>query len=609
MYFSFLEKLVDPFQPNGNAQPPAHAWPYLVQNLKPFRWVILASLLLTVINASIEVWLIGYTGTLVDVLSATPPASLLAERGFELLLVALIIVVARPLSGFLRESLDDIAFRPNASYLMSWRAHRHVLRQPVGWFRSDLSGRVASWVQVTGSTGSGLAYSVIHTLVYVVFYVAGSIALIASIDLRLTLPLLSWLALYLLLMWYSVPRISKAVAQSQERYAALSGMLVDTYGNIDTVKLFAQSDEDREGREQFEAQRQSFLALQRLEVTMNSTMLFLGSLLMAGMIGYAIVLWQSGDAPIGLVAVAVALSFRITAMGEWLLDAVSALFNSAGALRQALKTVGQPLQLADAPDAKALQVTGGRISFADVTHRYGKDDGGLDGLSLEIAGGEKVGLVGRSGAGKSTLVNLVLRFFDAEAGTISIDGQAITAVTQDSLRRHISMVTQEATLLHRSVRDNIAYGRSDVTQAQIEAAAMKAEAHEFALGLRHRDGKRGYDAIVGERGIKLSGGQRQRVALARAILKDAPILILDEATSALDSEVEAAIQSTLYELMEGKTVIAIAHRLSTIARMDRIVVLDKGRVVEDGPHAELLKQGGIYASLWNRQSGGFLGVE
>ena len=605
----FFQKLVDPFVPDGNTQPPADVWAYLRHNLKPFRWVIAVSLLFTVFNAGIEVWLIGYSGTLVDTLAASSPATLWATRGLELVLVALVIVVLRPLTGLVREALNDIAFRPNASFLMAWRAHRHVLRQPVGWFRNDLAGRITAMVQTTGATGSGLAYSVIHTLVYVVGYIAGAIGLVATIDAVLVIPLLVWLALYVGLMWYSVPRIRKAVEIYQELYGEYAGVLVDTYSNIDTVKLFTQSDEHREGREMFERMRNGYFTLQRLEVTMNMGMLFLGSLLMVGLIGFAIVLWQTGSAPIGLVAVAVALSFRITAMGEWLLDAVASLFNSYGALNQALKTVGQPLMLTDASDAKTLAIAGGTISLRDVSHHYGKGEGGLDHLSLTVGAGEKVGLVGRSGAGKSTLVNLVLRFFDAEAGTIAIDGQEIRAVTQDSLRAAISMVTQEAALLHRSVRENIAYGRTDVSQAEVEAAARQAEAHEFILGLADRDGKTGYDALVGERGVKLSGGQRQRVALARAILKDAPILILDEATSALDSEVEAAIQSTLYGLMEGKTVIAIAHRLSTIARMDRIVVLDKGRIAEDGTHAQLLAAGGIYASLWNRQSGGFLGVE
>ncbi|MEO7222898.1 MAG: ABC transporter ATP-binding protein, partial [Devosia sp.] len=431
----FFQKLVDPFQPDGNTQPPATVWAYLVHNLRPFRWVIAVSLLFTVFNAGIEVWLIGYSGTLVDTLAASSPATLWATRGTELLLVALVIVIGRPLTGLVREALDDIAFRPNASYLMAWRAHKHVLRQSVGWFRNDLAGRIASMVQVTGQSGAHLAYSVIHTLIYVVGYIAGSIGLVATIDANLVIPLLVWLALYLGLMWYCVPRIRNVVEEYQERYAVLAGTMVDTYSNIDTVKLFTQSDEDREARTLFEEQRDIYFKLQRLEVTMNMGMLFIGSLLMVGLIGYAIVRWQSGGAPIGLVAVAVALSFRITAMGEWLLDAVASLFNSYGALNQALKTVGQPLMLTDAPDAQPLAIGRGSIRFADVTHRYGKDDGGLDNLSLAVAGGEKVGLVGRSGAGKSTLVNLVLRFFDAEAGTISIDGQNIRTVQQDSLRR------------------------------------------------------------------------------------------------------------------------------------------------------------------------------
>ena len=397
----FFQKLVDPFVPDGNTQPPADVWAYLRHNLKPFRWVIAVSLLFTVFNAGIEVWLIGYSGTLVDTLAASSPATLWATRGLELVLVALVIVVLRPLTGLVREALNDIAFRPNASFLMAWRAHRHVLRQPVGWFRNDLAGRITAMVQTTGATGSGLAYSVIHTLVYVVGYIAGAIGLVATIDAVLVIPLLVWLALYVGLMWYSVPRIRKAVEIYQELYGEYAGVLVDTYSNIDTVKLFTQSDEHREGREMFERMRNGYFTLQRLEVTMNMGMLFLGSLLMVGLIGFAIVLWQTGSAPIGLVAVAVALSFRITAMGEWLLDAVASLFNSYGALNQALKTVGQPLMLTDASDAKTLAIAGGTISLRDVSHHYGKGEGGLDHLSLTVGAGEKVGLVGRSGAGNA----------------------------------------------------------------------------------------------------------------------------------------------------------------------------------------------------------------
>lgn len=602
--------LVDPFVAYAARTPCAKPFRFIVDNLKPFGWVIAASLALTVIGATLEVWLIGYTSQLVDILAATDPATLWAEHGTEFLIVALVVLIGRPLAGYLRESLDDIAFRPNAEALVAWRAHRHVTRQSVGWFRNELSGRIANQVWAIGGSTVGAAYSVIHTLAYVTIYVAGAVGLMASIDLRLALPLLLWAAAYLGFMAYVVPRVQKKSSLVQEAYSRLTGLLVDSYANIDILKLFASSaSEDAEARNRFRAMRDGFVRMQTLEVMINSTMLFLGSALIVGLVGYTLVLWQSGEAPIGLVAAALALSFRITGMAEWMLDAVSGLFGYLGYLRETLKTVGQPLDIIDAPDARELKVTGGAIAFRNVTHRYGKDDGGLAGVTLSIAPGEKVGLVGRSGAGKSTLVNLLLRFFEAEDGVIEIDGQPIKSVTQESLRRHIAMVGQDASLLHRSVRDNIAYGRPDVTQAEIDAAAKAAQADTFIPGLADQEGRTGYDAHVGERGVKLSGGQRQRIALARAILKNAPILVLDEATSALDSEVEAAIQDTLYGVMEGKTVIAIAHRLSTIARMDRIVVLDQGRVVEAGPHAELLAKRGIYARLWEHQSGGFLGTD
>jgi ATP-binding cassette, subfamily B, multidrug efflux pump len=422
------------------------------------------------------------------------------------------------------------------------------------------------------------------------------------------IPLVVGAALYLGLMTYAVPRFRDAAERFQAAETALAGLLVDTYANIDTIKLFAnRQEDDREARQRFEASRSAFAGLQRFEVTINAGMMMLGTILMVGLVGYAIALWQMGDAPLGIIAASLALSFRISGMAEWLLDAVAALFGYAGAARESLKTVAQPLDIEDAPDAGELTVDGGAIRLSEVSHHYGKGDGGLDRVSLEIAPGEKVGLVGSSGAGKSTLVNLILRFFETETGRIEIDGQDIRAVTQDSLRGQIAMVSQDAALLDRSVRDNIAYGRPGVSQADIEAAARKAEADDFISRLRDHEGRTGYDAHLGERGARLSGGQRQRIALARAVLKDAPILVLDEATSALDSEVEAAIQDTLYRVMEGKTVIAIAHRLSTIARMDRIVVLEDGRIVEDGTHDALLERDGVYARFWSRQSGGFIG--
>ncbi len=613
--FRLLENAIDPFQSHEVHTPPAGAWSFLLRTFRPLRPVVVASLAFTVAAAAIEVWLIGYAGRLVDTLAATPPGRLWATHGGGLLAVAALVLLVRPLVYLCSEGLDDIAFRPNAQALARWRAHRYVSRQSVGWFRDDLAGRTATWVRDGGAAASTAAYAVIHTLAAVAAYVAWSAWLLASVDPRLLLPLGVWVALYAGLMWLVVPRYRAASARLQEAESALTGLLVDSYGNADTLALFADRDaEDRAGRRVFAEARRAHLGVQRVEVAMNTAMAALGGVLMVGLIGYGIVLWRTGAAPVGLVAAALALSFRITSMAEWLLDGVSAVFGSVGALRRALRTIAQPLAVPDRPGAGALVVRGGRIRFAGVTHHYGTGRGGLSGLTLDVAAGQRVGLVGRSGAGKSTLVNLLLRFYQAEAGTIEIDGQDIAAVTQESLRRQVAMVTQEAALLHRSVRDNIAGGDTDDAGdggggGGVAEAARQAAADGFIAALRDPDGRTGYHAHVGERGVRLSGGQRQRVALARALHKDAPILVLDEATSALDSEVEAAIHDTLDRVMDGRTVIAVAHRLSTIARMDRIVVLDAGRVVEDGTHRDLLARGGLYAGLWARQSGGFLGVE
>ena len=605
--FRFFETLVDPFGVPDAGAPTPDSWRFLLQTFRPFRRVIALSLALAVAGAGLEVWLIGYTSTLVDVLAATSPGDLWPRHGGELMLAAAIVLIARPLAGFLRETLDDVAFRPNAVTLVQWRAHRHVIRQSVGWFRNALAGQVATQVTEVARAATGAIYSVVHTLAYVVIYVIGSMLLMASIDVRLVWPLILWAACYVGFVAFVLPRVRRSAEEMQAAEAAVGGMMVDSYANIDVIKLFADSKvEDREARERFAALRRGAAKFLKFEVTINSSMLFLGSLLIVALVGYTIVVWQAGGAPIGLVAAAVALSFRITGMAEWMLDALANLFSSLGQLRQSLQTVAQPLAVVDAPEARELRVSGGAIAIRDLVHHYGQDGGGLEGVTLTISPGEKVGLVGRSGAGKSTLVNLLLRFFDAEQGAIAIDGQNIAGVTQESLRRHIAVVGQDATLLHRSIRDNIAYGRSHVSDKAIAAAAEQAAADRFIPSLRDADGRTGYDAVVGERGVTLSGGQRQRVALARAFLKDAPILILDEATSALDSEVEAAIQETLDTIMAGKTVIAVAHRLSTLQRMDRIVVLDAGRVAEEGTHGELLEQDGIYAMLWARQSGGFI---
>ena len=607
--FRLLEQMVDPFKQHDVWASTGDVWPFILQHMRPFRLVIALSLLLSLVSAALEVWLIYYASRLVDALTTTSRDQLWSEHGIEFLVVAVLLLIVRPLAWFWREGLDDIAFRPNATTLFSWKSHQHVLDHSVGWFQKERSGLVAARVRDIGGSATGAAYTVIHTLAFVIMYIIGSIWLIASVDLRLVIPLALWAGLYVGLMIYAVPRFRDTSESFQESKSALSGYLVDIYGNIGAIKLFGnRREDDREGRARFETARSASFALQRVEVTINAGMMVLGTILLVSLVGFSIALWQAGNAPLGIIAAAIALSFRINGMAEWLFDAVASLFGHVGATREALKTVAQPIDIPDAPGASDLQVTGGSIQLTDVSHHYGKGDGGLDRVSLEISPGEKVGLVGPSGAGKSTLVNLILRFFETETGSIRIDGQDVRSVTQDSLRQQIAMVSQDVALLDRSVRDNISFGRSDVTPEQIEAAAGDAAADSFISELRDPAGQTGYDAHLGERGVRLSGGQRQRIALARAILKDAPIMVLDEATSALDSEVEAEIQDTLYELMQGKTVIAIAHRLSTIARMDRIVVLDQGRIVEEGTHDQLIKLGGVYHRLWSRQSGGFIGT-
>lgn len=607
--FSMFENLVDPYQPYKRQTPPANVWDFLKENLRPFYRIMAVSVVFAVIAAGIEVWLIGYLGVLIDRLVTTEPEQIWVEHGNTLIAVALFILVVRPLAPLIREGLDDITFFPNATALVQWRAHRHVMQQSVGWFQNDMAGRIAAHVQVIGRAATGATYQVLHTFSFVAVYVVGSVWLMASVDVWLMFPLIIWVGLYAGLMAYAVPRMEKASAEHQEGLSSKTGMIVDNYSNIETVKLFGtENQQDDETYQRFEDVRQAFLKVQKIEVLINVGMVFLNSVLIVGLVGGALILWREGEAQIGIIATAFALSFRINDMANWFMDAMSSLFSATGGLRETLKTVAQPLAITDASDAQELLVSGGEILLEGISHHYGKGAGGLDDISLQIAAGEKVGIIGRSGAGKSTLVNLILRFFELEGGQIAIDGQDISAVTQDSLRRNIGMVTQENTLLHRSVRDNIAYGAVK-DQAAVEAAAGKAEAHEFILELQDQKERSGYDAFVGDRGVKLSGGQRQRIAIARVILKNAPILALDEATSALDSEVEAAIQSTFDSLMEGKTVIAIAHRLSTIAQMDRIIVLDGGRIIEQGSHDELLMAGGQYAKFWNRQSGGFIGLE
>ncbi len=612
LYHRFTTAALNLVQPyaSTNQPPSGNAWRYIRSHEPPIRRALLLSLCVTILAASIEVWLISYAGTLIDTLAQTPRETILQVHGFELGVAALILLLFRPLSQLCRHAVNDIGLNCNVATLVRWRAHDHLSSQSVGWFQEDLTGRTATRLVDIGNHVSDIYYQWLNAMAFGLVYMVGIVMLMSDTDPRLALPLFAWLVLYIVVMALFIPRMVKAQQAFQGAKSALTGTVVDSFSNIDTLKLFSDRDAMvSEHREKLENTRIALFRTRQIGVSLRTILTTLEGIMMVGFVGYGLWLWTQEAATIGLIGAAIALSLRITTMAEWIFDSVWWIFLRVGSLREALKTVAQPLAIPLKPDAAPLQVSGGEITLAEVTHHYGMQRGGLNGISLQVKPGEKVGIVGRSGAGKSTLVNLILRFYEAERGSICIDGQNIRDVDQDSLRQSIGMVSQQAALLNRSVRDNIALGHNDLTQEQIEAAAIEARAHEFILSLKDAQGRAGYDAHVGERGIKLSGGQRQRIALARVILKGAPILILDEATSALDSEVEAEIQLALNDVMRGKTVIAIAHRLSTIAKMDRILVLDEGQIAEEGPHDKLLASQGLYASFWHRQSGGFIGVE
>ena len=608
--FRFFENLVDPYcaYPQTDT-PPTKLWPFMRAYSQPFKQVFVWTAVTSIVVALVEIGLIYYMGWVVDALSGDP-AQVWQNYGAFLIALALFILVLRPGLHVVNVLLMNNTILPNYGTLFRWRAHRHVLRQSVGWFENDFAGRIANRIMQTPPAAGEAVFQVFDAITFSLAYLLGAWVLLAQADLRLSVPLLGWFLLYGALIRWTIKRVGPASKASSDARSTVTGRVVDAYTNIHSVKMFAQGNEELGyAKTAIEATRQTFQVEMRISTLMEIGLVVLNGLLIVGVVGWALALWMQGEASIGVVAAATALTLRLNAMTGWIMWALSSFFRQLGVVSEGMETISQPIEMVDTSRAQPLTITEGKVEVQGLSHHYGRQSGGLSDVSFTIRPGEKIGLVGRSGAGKSTLLKLLLRFYDIETGQIMIDGQSVSDVTQDSLRGQIGMVQQEGALLHRSIRDNILYGRADAGDQAMIQAARQAKAHEFILNLQDLEGRTGYDAHVGERGVKLSGGERQRISLARVVLKNAPILLLDEATSALDSEVEAAIQQTLYQMMTGKTVIAIAHRLSTIAQMDRILVMEQGRIVEDGTHADLLAKRGLYAGFWNRQSGGFIDID
>lgn len=608
--FGWFEKRLNPYPEAPTGQPPdrflAFCWHY---SREAAPWLLMMSLLTAAIAVG-EVFLFGFLGDIVNWLTTSTREDFLAKEGVRLFWMSALVLVGLPVIVWIQSLLTHQTLLGNYPMIARWQMHRHLLGQSLSFFADEFAGRVATRVMQTSLAVREAVMKVLDVLVYVAVYFIAMLAMVAVADLRLVVPLVIWLAVYLGLIWYFVPRMKRIARQQADTRSMMTGRVVDSYTNIATVKLFSHA-----GREESYARHamDDFLVTvhrqMRLVTMFHGIVYFCNSVLLF-VIGFmAINLWLADSISVGAIATTVALCLRIFGMSHWVMWEVSALFENIGVVIDGMSMMSKPNSVTDRDQPQQLAAPEGRIVFENIRFHYGKDGGVIDDLSLTINPGEKIGLVGRSGAGKTTLTNVLLRFYDLEAGRILVDGQDISQVTQDSLRANVGVVTQDTSLLHRSIRDNIGYSKPDAAEDEIIDAAMRANAWEFIQDLTDQQGRTGLDAHVGERGVKLSGGQRQRIAIARVFLKDAPILVLDEATSALDSEVEAAIQENLFALMQGKTVIAIAHRLSTIAEMDRLVVLEAGRIIETGSHAQLLDGAGLYADLWSRQSGGFINCE
>lgn len=574
---------------------------------KPFRFLLLGLLITSAAIAAIEVYMFSAIGQMIDWMQAGDPSTFFEQHGGTLMKIAVLILIIWPAFNLLDSCIEHQGLLGNFAMQIRWRTHRYLLRQSSSFFANDFSGRIATKVMQTALSVRDSIVSINGLVVYVAVYFTSSVVIFFSSDWRLAMPLIGWLCTYILVMRFFLPKLKEVSTRQSDARSSMTGRVVDAYTNIQTVKMFSTNNaEERYAQDSMQDMLGSVYEQMRLVTQLNATLISINAVLICSTMGFGIWLWTQSIVSAGAIAVAGALTLRLQSMSQWFIWELARLFEAIGTTQDGLNTIAQDTAVTDTHNAPELKVEHGGVNFESVSFHYGKDSGVIDDFSLDIKPGERVGLVGQSGAGKSTLVNLLLRLHDIEGGVIKIDGQNIAEVTQESLRQNIAMVTQDTSLLHRTIRENIGYGKFGATEDEILAAAKLAKADEFIFELEDNEGNKGLDAKVGERGVKLSGGQRQRIAIARVILKNAPLLVLDEATSALDSEVEAAIQEQLETLMENKTVIAIAHRLSTIAKMDRLIVLENGQIIEHGTHAQLLERGGVYARFWSRQSGGFI---
>ncbi|ATU93645.1 ABC transporter ATP-binding protein [Phyllobacterium zundukense] len=608
--FRWFEERLEPFPSAEPGEPPKTLVAFCLHYTKGvWPWIAVMAVCTSLI-AVLEVSMYGFLGGIVDWLSNHSRETFLADEGWKLALIAGVVLVVMPGVVLIDSLVIHQTLLGNYPMRIRWMVHRYLVRQSMTFFQDEFAGRISTKLMQTSLAVRETVMKLLDVLNYVIVYFSGSLIIAAAADWRLMMPFLVWLAAYVSLMWYFIPKLQVVSKKQADARSTMTGRIVDSYTNIATVKLFSHSKREesyaREGMQDFLSTAYTQM---RMVTAFHVGLYAINCVLLFSVSGIAIWLWLGSAISVGAVAVGIGLVLRLNGMSQWIMWEMSALFENIGTVEDGITSISLPRLVQDVPNAPDLKVSAGAITFDSIGFHYGKGAGVIDRLSLDIRPGEKIGLVGRSGAGKSTLVNLLLRFYDLESGRILIDGQDISKVRQDSLREHIGMITQDTSLLHRSIRDNVLYGRPDASDELMYQAVKNAQADGFIELATDPKGRRGFDAHVGERGVKLSGGQRQRIAIARVMLKDAPVLIMDEATSALDSEVEAAIQDNLYRLMQGKTVIAIAHRLSTIAALDRLVVMDKGRIVESGTHEELIAANGIYAGLWARQSGGFLGLD